>query len=182
MIIGDFNDYLVGTSSTACACTDSPYKNFTDDTAHYKGITESLMALNWNHPVIENLIVSNELAGNYVSGSVTQEVTLPQTISGYYSTTSDHLPVSATFQFPVLSNPDYTYAQRQLTIYPNPVKDVLQFEAFGIEDNADAIIFDLTGRIMRCEKINSDTINTATLPSGVYLLKVGNRYGRFIKQ
>lgn len=174
VIIGDLNDYLIGTTSTTCSCTVSPYQNFMDDESHYTGITKT------NH-IIENIIISDELAGNYVANSVAQEIGVSQAISNYHSTTSDHLPVSARFQFPVLSNPEYTQTS-SWSIYPNPVKNELKFDMTGLEDNATIAIYDLTGRQIRSEKINANTINVTTLPSGIYILKAGNRYGKFVKE
>ena len=184
MIIGDFNDYAIGTTSTACGCTDSPYKNFIDDDAHYNCITKNIT--DWHngfgtHPVIENMIISNELSANYISNSAAQEVAVSQNISNYFSTTSDHLPESATFQFSVLGTAGFAHTQNAWSIYPNPVKNELKFDTTGLGNDA-AAVYDLTGRQMRCEKINSNTINASALPLGVYILKAGNRCGRFVKE
>jgi endonuclease/exonuclease/phosphatase family metal-dependent hydrolase len=180
ILVGDFNDYLIGTSSNTCSCTLSPYKNFMDDSADYNGITQYLNDAHWNHPLIENFILSNELSVNYVPNSAAQEVSIPPTISNYYNTTSDHLPVSASFQFTTLSNTQYTSANA-LAIYPNPVQDELRLDEIELEDDP-LTIYDLTGRQMHFEKINATTVNVSTLPSGIYILKAGNRYGRFMKE
>lgn len=180
MVIGDFNDYLIGTSSAACACTDSPYKNFMDDTADYTGITQYLNDAHWNHPLIENIMLSNELSGNYVLNSAVQEVAVPSTISNYYNTTSDHLPVSATFQFSTLSN-----SQEQsvgiLALYPNPVKDVLRIDSTGLENDEAVNVYDLTGRQVLSERISESKVNVVSLPSGIYILKTAGRVGKFVK-
>lgn len=184
VLIGDFNDYLIGTSSTVCACTDSPYKNFTDDTANYSSITKDVTDANSNwgtRPIIENIIVSNELAANYIVNSVVQEVTVPQSISNYFNTTSNHLPVSARFQFAVLDTPEF--AQKStLAIYPNPVKNELRFDRTGLEEEASLALYDLTGRQINFYQTDANTINVSALPSGIYILKVGNRSGRFVKE
>jgi hypothetical protein len=186
ILIGDFNDYLIGTTSDACACTLSPYKNFVDDEVNYNSITKNMVDVNqtWGtHPIIENIIISNELSTNYVSSSTAQEAAIVQNISNYYNTTSNHLPVSATFQFSVLGTPEYTYTQKSLlSIYPNPVKEELQFDMAGLEDNAIAQIFDLTGRQMSCRQIDVNTVSVTSLPTGIYILKVGNRSGKFVKE
>ncbi len=181
MLIGDFNDFLVGTSSTACACSVSPYKNFMDDQANYSGISQYLNDSHWNRPLIENFIISNELFANYTSNSVVQNVSVPQSISNYYNTTSDHLPVTASFQFSTLNNPEFNL-NKTMNIYPNPVKDELRFEMTGLQDDAVAVIYDVTGRKIFNQKINTNVINVVSLPKGVYILKVGERFGRFIKE
>lgn len=180
VLIGDFNDYLIGTSSATCFCTDSPYKNFMDDTANYTATTQYLNDAHWNHPLIENIIVSNELSSNYVLNSAAQEVATVQSISNYYNTTSDHLPVSARFLFSTLAAPSYA-VPTSFTIYPNPVTAELIVEGITPENDAAITIYDLTGRKMHFEKTNTHTINVAALPSGIYILKVGDTFGRFVK-
>ena len=182
ILIGDFNDYLVGTSSNSCACTVSPYKNFMDDTADYRGITSTMSDVHWNRPLIEHTIISNELFANYVANSAEQQESVSQSISNFFNTTSNHLPITATFYFPLLSNPEYGYSlPNTLKIYPNPVKSQLQFDATDLENDRSIEIYDLTGRQMRYGKINGNTIDVAPLPSGVYVLKAGDKSARFIK-
>jgi endonuclease/exonuclease/phosphatase family metal-dependent hydrolase len=181
MLIGDFNDYMIGTSSTACGCSVSPYQNFTNDLANYSCITKDIDAVNVNHPVIENIVLSNELSGNYVANSAAQEVAVTQSISSYHFTTSDHYPISATLQFAVLQNEEFTKGSLW-AIYPNPAKDEIQFDTTGLENEAATAIYDLTGRQVRAEKTGENSINVTVLPSGIYILKAGNRYGRFVRE
>jgi endonuclease/exonuclease/phosphatase family metal-dependent hydrolase len=184
MIIGDFNDYLSGTSSSACGCTTSPYGNFMDDTGHYNGITQ-LVTNAWGNgnPLIEHVIISDELFGNYVSDSAVQEIAAAQSISNYYGTTSHHLPVSTVFQFSVLDSPEFADLQENaLAIYPNPTKSELKFDMAGFENNTIIEVFDFTGRQINCEQTNANTVDVSILPSGIYILKVDKRYGRFVKQ
>lgn len=180
VLIGDYNDYLFGTSSIACSCTDSPFKNFMDDTANYTATTQYLNDAHWNRPLIENIMLSNELSANYIMNSTAQEIAAAQSISNYYNTTSDHLPVSARFQFSTLAAPSYA-VPTSFAIYPNPVTAELTFEGTSLEEDAVLSIYDLMGRQMCFQKINAHTLNVGTLPPGVYILKAGNRFGRFVK-
>ncbi len=184
IVIGDFNDYLIGTTSTTCACTDSPYKNFIDDTANYNGITKDIIHANTDfgtHPIIEHMILSNELSGNFVAGSAMQEVAVSQNIFNYFNTTSDHLPASATFQFQVLGQQQFTKTPTW-AVYPNPAKTQLHYDNTGLDSQTAPAVYDLTGRQMRVEKTNAHTIDVAALPSGVYLLKAADRCVRFVKE
>lgn len=181
ILIGDFNDYLIGTTSNTCGCTVSPYQNFMNDTANYTGTTQYLNGYHWNHELIENIMFSNELSTNYVSNSSAQEVAAIQGITNYFNTTSDHVPVSASFQFSTLANPEFSIANG-LKIFPNPVQNDLKFEDAELENDLAAAVYDLTGRQILSAKINDNTINVSSLPSGVYILKVGNRFGRFVKK
>lgn len=185
VVIGDFNDYLSGTTSSACNCTVSPYNNFTQDTSNYTGITKDITDVDTRygiHPIIENIIISNELVANYVANSAAQETSVARTISNYYNTTSDHLPVSAQFQFTILDTPDVTYIENSWKLYPNPVKDVLNISSPESLNNAATEIFDITGRQILHGKLNNNTINVSSLPTGIYIVKIGNRSGRFIKE
>ncbi|WP_159799095.1 T9SS-dependent choice-of-anchor J family protein [Flavobacterium sp. MK4S-17] len=185
VIVGDFNDYLIGTNNYACNCGVSPYKNFMDDTSNYSGITKYIndVDTSWGvRPLIEHFIISNELADNYISNSAKQEITIPQTISNYYNTTSGHLPVSATFEFSTLSNtknPDFV---DHWSIYPNPVKDILNIENMDITYNNTIEIYDLTGRQIMAKNLTEDKVNVSAFPAGVYILKIGNRSKKFIKE
>ena len=183
MIIGDFNDYLSGTTSTTCGCTDSPYRNFVDDLTDYSPITQTLTNTSGTASIIEHIILSNELSGNYVSNSVFRETAAAQNISDFYYSTSNHIPVSATFQFSVLGKSEFLQTSgSSLSIYPNPVKDELRFDLTAAENRTNVAIYDLTGRQMRSEKVNDHALNVATLPAGIYIFKAGNQWAKFVKE
>ena len=97
VVLGDLNDYLVGTQCSSCSPAESPYKNFMDDTQNYKCLTNTLYDPNYNSPVIDNIIISNELVEDYKVNSTRRETLATQGIANYNNTTSDHVPVSATF-------------------------------------------------------------------------------------
>lgn len=185
IVIGDFNDYLIGTTSNACNCSVSPYNNFMEDESGYTGITQYITdaGISWgDYPVIENIIISNELADNYMANSAIQEETVAQNIDDYHFTTSDHLPVSAMFQFTTLSTPEYAVRNNSLIIYPNPVKDMLNITTPDFSENMLIEVYDMTGRQVLNEKSVSNTINVNTLPAGIYIVKTGNNTGRFVKE
>ena len=98
ILLGDYNDYLAGTQCDYCSPAVSPYNNFVLDTENYKGLTGGLWDPNYNSPVIDNIIISNELFTNYTN-TVLRETTAAQAVSSFTSTTSDHYPVSALFSF-----------------------------------------------------------------------------------
>ena len=98
IVLGDFNDYLTGTQCSSCSPEVSPYNNFVIDTQNYKGLTADLWDPNYSSPVIDNMIISNELFSNYTN-TVVRETTAAQAVSSFTSTTSDHYPVSAVFSF-----------------------------------------------------------------------------------
>ncbi|WP_297334426.1 T9SS type A sorting domain-containing protein [Flavobacterium sp.] len=185
IVIGDFNDYLIGTTSEACNCNDSPFKNFMNDQANYTGITSNITDADtsWGlHPIIENIIISNELDDNYITSSALQEEAIAETIGGFYYNTSNHLPVTALFQFSTLSNTEFAKAQTSFTLYPNPAKNYVNIDiAENVNDN-EVIVYDLTGRQVLSQKLSSNTINVSALPAGIYILKIDNITGKFVKE
>ncbi len=57
IVIGDFNDYFVGTQCSDCGPgTESPYKNFISDSLNYRGITTNLRS--GSRPLIDNILIS----------------------------------------------------------------------------------------------------------------------------
>ncbi|MEZ0005425.1 endonuclease/exonuclease/phosphatase family metal-dependent hydrolase [Flavobacterium sp. 28YEA47A] len=184
ILIGDFNDFLIGTSSNTCGCTVSPYKNFIDDAVNYNSITKDIIDANTNwgtRPIIENIIVSNELSGNYISNSVTQEVAVAQNINNYFNTTSNHYPISARFQFSVLDTPEFAQ-KNALVIYPNPATDHLFAQ---LDEATNITIVDMTGKIIQQESLQSgnNSIDVSSLASGLYFIRsVSGAVTKFVKK
>ena len=181
ILIGDYNDYLVGTTSNFCGCSDSPYKNFMDDPASYTGVTTDIIDVNTDfgtHPLIENIIISDELTANYLNSA--QDVEVLQAISDYGYTTSNHLPVTAVFDFSSLSTPNQSV--KKWAIYPVPAKEVLNV-TFSSEMNGAIIeIYDVTGRKMYSGALTGNTIDVSSFPTGLYLLKAANATAKFVKE
>lgn len=104
VLLGDFNDYLSGTQCSTCIPSESPYKNFMDDAVNYKCLTPGLYDPAYSSPVIDNIIISNELFDSYKQNSTSREESATQSILNYTSTTSDHVPVSANFSITIGSS------------------------------------------------------------------------------
>lgn len=98
VLLGDFNDYINGTQCSTCVPAESPYKNFADDIVNYKCLSTGLYDPSYASPVIDNIVISNELFEYYKVNSTLREELAAQGILNYYSTTSDHVPVSASFK------------------------------------------------------------------------------------
>jgi photosystem II stability/assembly factor-like uncharacterized protein len=73
-------------------------------------------------------------------------------------------------------------------IYPNPATNIINLSLPGAANNSTASIFDLNGRKVQTEKINTDKLqlNIQLLNKGIYLIKVENNKGvwlqKFIKE
>jgi hypothetical protein len=69
-------------------------------------------------------------------------------------------------------------------IYPNPAEDFVNLDITGLSpgssDVFDFAIYDLTGRVVRNEKIRAEgtsysgLVNLSDIPAGFYILKVSN--------
>ncbi|MCL2597060.1 MAG: T9SS type A sorting domain-containing protein [Paludibacter sp.] len=69
----------------------------------------------------------------------------------------------------------------QLKIYPNPVKDDLK--VINYFENGQYSITDLAGKQILSGKLsNNSSINVSSLQQGIYIIKVGNERGKFIKE
>lgn len=67
-------------------------------------------------------------------------------------------------------------SSNQIVVYPNPTQDILHIH--GIEAQ-DLRVYDLQGRLLKTE--NGTQVNVSNLAEGTYLLQVGTKVVRFIK-
>ena len=70
----------------------------------------------------------------------------------------------------------------QIKIFPNPATDILNI---SISDNSEKTIqvVDMTGKTLKQTKANNfNIINISDLERGVYFIKAGNNYSKFIKK
>lgn len=186
ILIGDFNDYLVGTSSNNCNCTTSPYQNFMDDANQYQALTQFLVDANtdWGEkPIIEHILISDELFANYLLESATQQVNVAQNIGNYYATTSNHLPVTAWFQFGTLSSETpQTTANQEWNVFPNPATTEVYFGNPDADHSDTPVIFDFSGRLMQSKQKTSGALDISNLPKGIYIIRSGDKVAKFAKQ
>lgn len=73
-------------------------------------------------------------------------------------------------------------AEVKVRVFPNPVNDELYINHLP-SDNSAFIIFDLRGKQMiNGQHQNGQSIHVAALPAGVYMIKVGDWHGKFVKK
>lgn len=71
-------------------------------------------------------------------------------------------------------------ANQQLTIYPNPVKDVLRIS--NISDNQEVTIYSINGAMIKKLNVSGETdINISDLRPGMYVISAGNLFTKFVK-
>ena len=195
VIIGDFNDYLIGTTCSSCGGL-SPYKNFMDDVNHYKGLTTELKDPNYNNSTIDNIVISSELFDYYVTKSALLERAATQIIPNYRKTTSDHYPVSVTFKIDDEVSITEMRASQNINIYPNPTTGELRITNYDFHypisamqyEIVDVVIYDVYGRIQKIDarksevEISNIEINISHLERGIYFAKINTTEGVVIKK
>ena len=168
IMAGDYNDDVDETVSEITSTKESSYKKFVDDTKNYQVITRQLSDngfrsfLSFNN-VIDHVIVSNELIDNYVVNSTSTEMGFLY-INNYSSTTSDHLPIYATFNFEIKSPSELiaktdTYDKTILTWKDNTNNET----GFEIERSTDGTTFAKVGDVA----VNITTFTNDNLKDGV---------------
>jgi endonuclease/exonuclease/phosphatase family metal-dependent hydrolase len=186
ILIGDFNDYLTGTQCSSCSPAESPYKNFVDDSGNYKGLTAGLYDPYYQSPVIDNVIISNELFDNFVTGSATRETTSINKITNYYTTTTDHTPVSVLFRITLKTTTDSTLPQgtENIFVYPNPISNELFIS--NTEAVQSLTVTDLSGAELLTVTHPSTKTDVSGLHCGIYIISLktakGSYHYKIVKQ
>jgi endonuclease/exonuclease/phosphatase family metal-dependent hydrolase len=168
VIIGDMNDYLIGTTCKTCGGI-SPYKNFMDDVVHYKGVTANL------NSTIDNMIISYQLFDSYLDNSAFVERSATQIIPNYRNTTSDHYPISIKFHMTDEVSTGDVQAQSSVTAYPNPTNGPLTITISDRRfDKCDISIFDRVGKKVSNFKsqISNPTLDISNLIPGFYFIQI----------
>lgn len=69
----------------------------------------------------------------------------------------------------------------KFVIYPNPAKDQIRILNGNSEGNSSFIVYNTIGQELLSGALNAETlINTSTLSSGIYFLKIGTQTQRFV--
>jgi hypothetical protein len=80
----------------------------------------------------------------------------------------------ATFYASNLSQEEFL--KTAITIYPNPVSNVLYIKNAGITIE-NVKIYDLNGRLIKEEKLDDNQIDVSQLPQGIYILDIETAIG-----
>jgi Secretion system C-terminal sorting domain/Fibronectin type III domain len=168
ILAGDYNDDVDETVSEITSTKASSYKKFVDDTKNYQVVTKQLSDNGFRsyisqNNVIDHVMVSNELVDNYVVNSASPELGFLY-INSYATTTSDHLPIYATFNFEIKSPTELTakadtYDKATLTWKDNTTNET----GFEIERSTDGTTFTKVGDAA----VNITTFTNENLKDGV---------------
>ena len=193
IILGDLNDEL--TRSTSSGRT-SPYENFVSDTDNFDVLTLEIetsgggsfctnSSCSNTGSMLDHIFITNELAPFYVSNSVGTIPNLQSAISFFGSSTSDHLPIAARFDFKqsVISSIEDESLPVAVSIgspYPNPFSNQTTISVQLERPSALHIsLFDLLGReidvLSNQEHAIGNlnfTVDASGLSNGIYLIRV----------
>ena len=201
IFLGDYNDDVI--RSTRGTFYDSPYKNFLDD-ANYTIVTEPLSrkaAESWKRgtdrgSMIDHITVNHHLTDKWLQGS--EMVHVPDYISDFSNTTSDHRPVYARFDLSGTLNATSAGQEGQnsrqdtpmrtelLGNYPNPFNPVTVIP-FHLEEPSviSLTIYNALGQqvsrpvseMSHRAGIHSVSFNAQNLPSGFYFYRLEDDNG-----
>ncbi|MFC6997760.1 T9SS-dependent choice-of-anchor J family protein [Rufibacter roseus] len=196
IMLGDYNDDIDFTVADISSPTASTYQSFVDDVNRYRFASmplsqAGLRSYVTRDNVIDHIMYSNELQDYYITNSA--RVVIPFDIvnassADYYtSTTSDHLPVMARFNFTgPLGIEDKSYAAG-FKVYPNPSTGTVQLALpSGMGGKAFELqLYSLTGEVLLKTNGNADAVTNrlnqklSAAAAGMYLVRVkaaGNTY------
>lgn len=202
IILGDLND-KIRTSITPGR--PSPYTNFLEDPDRWRILTLPLEDAGTctfcggsQTSTIDHILVSNEWFAAASAGTTDRHSSVIQGVTGFLSTTSDHVPVYSRL-LPTASGTDVVHlpdadgrTDRGLDIWPNPAGTTLnlrfsdvdhaRLQAAGQSAGAPGSILvrmvDALGRTVRSLDMGTGTgqttLSLSGLPAGLYLLDAGN--------
>lgn len=92
----------------------------------------------------------------------------------------------ASLSYSTLGNESFNEKLESLTIYPNPVIDVLHLQNQNLLNISDIKIFNAYAQLIKELKLNSNDelfyINLSDLPSGFYFLEINNENDKSVKK
>ncbi|MEL7170409.1 MAG: endonuclease/exonuclease/phosphatase family protein [Bacteroidota bacterium] len=189
MILGDYNDELGQSTSSG---RTSPYANFVDDDG-YVFASADLDASNTptfcgnsscsGGSTLDHIAFTANLAAPYVEGSGDRYDEILGPLGGYTFTVSDHLPVTAQFEFGRGVNAEDDSSPTRFALdapFPNPFAEAATVRfAVPSATPVDLAVFDALGRRVatlasgtRSAGSHTVTFEGGTLPPGLYLVRL----------
>ncbi len=92
--------------------------------------------------------------------------------------------LNATKSYRVVSIPSAIgeVEESSFSIYPNPVKEILELRNQKSDFGQSVVIFDLAGRKISESKLSQNRIDVSGLAKGIYFLKINDTVKKFVKE
>ncbi|AZA82608.1 T9SS C-terminal target domain-containing protein [Chryseobacterium lactis] len=188
--VGDYVHYVIRFENTGTANARNIVVTDEIDTSKFD--VSSLVALNGSHNFVTKIINPNAVefifeniqlpfddANNdgYISFKIKTKSTL--TAGDSFSNTAK---IYFDYNHPIITNTATTTVENtlattevqsnkdQLTIYPNPVKDVLNIQSKNEVKKVE--IYDAAGRIVLSTGVSQKSVDVSALPKGNYMIKI----------
>jgi hypothetical protein len=117
--------------------------------------------------------------------SLTVNSTISNTAEIYFDYNFPIITNTATSTYQVLANPNFDFAN-EFTLYPNPVKNVLNINAKNRLEIQSIEIYNTLGQLVIAKPNFNQTIDVSNLKTGTYFVKVTTEKGsgsvKFIKE
>jgi hypothetical protein len=203
-VVGQFVHYVIRFENTGTFAAENIVVKDVIDTAKFD--IASLVSLSGSHPfttritqtnkvefIFQNLNLPFDDANNdgYVAFKIKTKPTLAigdtfsNTASIYFDYNFPIVTNTATTTIQLLGTPDFEFSDA-FTLYPNPVRNVLNIQSKNGAEVKSVGIYNMLGQILQTQTGNANTIDVSALPSAQYFLKVhtanGSAVTGFIRQ
>ena len=173
LLAGDYNDDVDETVSEITFTKESSYLKFVSDTTNYQIVTKTLSETGFRtylsfDNVIDHISISKALKTSYVKNSAGVELPF-RYLANYTTTTSDHLPVVASFQFlpPITSVSEPT--DGEIIVFPNPNNGLLQWKS--PDQVKEVNVYNLQGDLLFTHQTTENQLlDIQNLSTGLYII------------
>ncbi|ARS36312.1 T9SS-dependent choice-of-anchor J family protein [Pontibacter actiniarum] len=175
IILGDYNDDV--DESVVPGAPGSSYKMFVDD-ENYKALTYDLSvaggftyASSSFQSFLDHIIISDELADEYIANSISIRNEVLTSIPNFRSTTSDHVPVMARFN--ISGTPVVSFTEAAVTKVEDAVKFNVNLTLSAAQATAQTVVIKVqeganaTAEDYTTAPAASEGAITLTIPAGV---------------
>ncbi|MCA6421676.1 MAG: S8 family peptidase [Flavobacterium sp.] len=169
-------NYIYGLSHTSNSGYETYWGGTSQATPLVSGIVSLMLSLNPNLTVDQINIILRNTAEDQIGNPIEDTFGWDQ----YYGAGRVNA-FNALSQVQSLSNEDIIYNE-DIKIYPNPVKEILNFKSSVNPYSFSISIHDITGRLVKDYHKVNNSIDVSQLKNGVYILNIDYDKNKIIKK
>lgn len=175
-----FNTNITGQIEAA---SDVDHYKFTITTGGTITLTLTTLPLNYNLRLVNS--AGTVLVTSANTGTTSETINYTAAAGTYYARV--YAPNASTFsatscytlkvQLGTATRPDVFPAEGAVTLYPNPVQNILKVNLNGYQGSTDISIYSVSGLLIQSKKTTETgavNVDVSTLPQGMYIIKVMN--------